>query len=68
MKVTEVEPGSAAARAGLHPGVLVVAANGKQVLHPNDLNDAVRKATGPLKLTVVEPSSGKKSDLDVILR
>jgi S1-C subfamily serine protease len=37
VKVTEVQPGSAAARAGLKPGVLVVAADGTPVLHPNDL-------------------------------
>jgi S1-C subfamily serine protease len=68
VKVTEVEPGSAAARAGLRPGLLIVAADGKPVLHPNDLNDAVRNSSGALKLTVVEPSSGKKSDLNLSLR
>jgi S1-C subfamily serine protease len=68
VKVTEVEPGSAAARGGLRPGLLIVAADGKPVLHPNDLNDAVRNSSGALKLTVVEPSSGKKSDLSLNLR
>jgi S1-C subfamily serine protease len=67
VKVTEVEAGSAAARAGLRSGLLIIAADGKPVLHPNDLNDAVRNSSGALKLTVVEPSSGKKSDLNVSL-
>lgn len=67
VKITEVEPGSAAAQAGLRPGILVIAANGKPVLHPNDLNDAARKSTGTLKLTVVEPNSGKKANVDVNL-
>ena len=67
VKITEVEPSSAASRAGLRPGILVVAANGKPVLHPNDLNDAVRKSTGILKLTVVDPASGKKANIDVNL-
>lgn len=66
VKITEVEPGSAAARAGLKPGLLVISANGKPVLHPNDLNDIARKG-GNLKLTVVEPNSGKKANVDVNL-
>ncbi|WP_397569712.1 PDZ domain-containing protein [Schlesneria sp. T3-172] len=68
VKVTEVEPGSAAARAGLKPGVLILAANGKAVLHPNDLNDAVHSSKGILKLTILNPSGGKKTTLDVDLR
>ncbi|MFN0052485.1 MAG: PDZ domain-containing protein [Planctomycetales bacterium] len=67
VKVTEVETGSAAARAGMRPGVMILAANGKPVLHPNELNDAVRKSGSTLKLTVVDPTTGKKSNLDVNL-
>ena len=47
--------------------MLVLAADGKPVLHPNDLNDAVRNSSGTLKLTVVEPRSGKKSTAEVNL-
>jgi S1-C subfamily serine protease len=67
VKVTEVEPGSPAARAGLQPGILILEANGKAVLHPNDLNDAVRKSGGTLKLTVVDPRSGRNGTVDVSL-
>lgn len=67
VKVTEVEAGSAAARAGLKPGILILAANGKPVLHPNDLNDAVRTSKGPLKLTILNPSVGKKTSLEIDL-
>lgn len=67
VKVTEIETGSAAARAGLRPGVLIVTANGKPMLHPNELNDAVRNSGGMLKLTIVDPTTGKKSNIDVNL-
>ena len=67
VKVTEVEPGSPAARAGVQPGLLILEADGKAVLHPNDLNDAVRKSGGTLKLTVVDPRSGKKGSVEVNL-
>jgi serine protease Do len=67
VKVTEVTPGSAAARAGLRPGVIITAANGKPVLHPNDLNDLVRTSMGALKLSLVDPASGKQSTVEVNL-
>jgi S1-C subfamily serine protease len=67
LKVTEVEPGSAAARAGLQPGYLIVAANGKPVLHPSELNDLVRNSTGPLRLTVVDPRTNAKNNVQVNL-
>ncbi len=67
VKVTEVTPGSAAARAGLRPGVIILAVDGKPVLHPNDLNDRVRNSQGALKLTVVDPARGTKSIVDVNL-
>jgi S1-C subfamily serine protease len=67
VKVTEIETGSPAARAGLRPGVMILAANGKPVLHPNELNDAARKSVGTFKLTVLDPTTGKKSNIDVNL-
>ncbi len=67
VKVTEVETGSPASRAGLLPGSVIVAANGKPVLHPNDLNDAIRQGGATLKLTVVDPVTNKKTDLAINL-
>jgi S1-C subfamily serine protease len=67
VKVTEIESGSAAARAGLRPGLLIVSADGKAVLHPNDLNDAIRNSRGTLNLTVVDPTNGRKSNVAVTL-
>jgi len=67
LKVTEVEPGSPAARAGLQPGSLIVAANGKPVLHPSELNDLVRNSPGPLRLTVVDPRSNAKNKIQLNL-
>ncbi len=68
VKITEVTPGGAAARAGLRPGTIIVSADDKPVLHPNDLIDLARKSQGALKLTVVDPASGKKSNLQVNLK
>lgn len=67
LKVTEVEPGSPAARAGLQPGFLIIAANGKPVLHPSELNDLVRNSPGPLRLTVVDPRTNAKNSVQVNL-
>jgi S1-C subfamily serine protease len=67
VKVTEVEPGSPAARAGLQPGLLILEVDGKPVLHPNELSDAVRSSTGTFQLTVVDPRSGAKRAVQVNL-
>lgn len=67
VRVTEVERGSPAAQAGLEPGTLILAADGKVVLHPNELGDAERKAKGTLRLTIVD-KNGRKRELDVRLR
>lgn len=67
VKVTEVETGSPAAAAGLLPGALILAANGKPVLHPTELNDAVRQSGRTLTLTVLDPLSGKTIDVNIDL-
>ncbi len=67
VKVTEVEPNGPAARAGLEPGDIIIAANGTPVLHPKTLDELVRKSTAVLKLEVVDPSTNKKSVVDVNL-
>jgi S1-C subfamily serine protease len=66
-KVTEVEPGSPAARAGIEPGDVIVEANGAPVLHPKNLDDIVRKSGSTLKLMVVDPRTQKKTPVEVTL-
>ncbi len=67
VKVTEVEAGSPAEKAGLRIGTLILDADGKLMLHPNDLIDAARASSGTLKLTIVDPRTNKKSRVDVDL-
>lgn len=67
VKITEVTPGSPAAQAGLEPGILILKVDGKVIIHPNDLTEAVRNSAGKVKLSIVDPRSGKKSDVDVSL-
>jgi S1-C subfamily serine protease len=67
VKVTEVEPGSPADRAGLRPGMVILEADGKVVLHPNELLDAARRSSGVLMLKVVDPRSGTRRTVDVNL-
>jgi S1-C subfamily serine protease len=67
VKVTEVESGSPADRAGLRPGDVIVKANGTPVLHPQDLNGAVSKSGPVLKLDVADPRTNRKSTVEVNL-
>jgi S1-C subfamily serine protease len=68
VKITEVRAGSAAARAGLRPGQVILAVNGQPVLHPDDLRDAVRKSGRACQLTIVDPASGRKETVDITLQ
>jgi serine protease Do len=67
VKVTEVEPGGPAAMAGIVPGTVIVAANGAPVLHPKALEEAVRNSGRSLTLTVVDPRTRNKSNVEVRL-
>ena len=67
VKVTEVEPGSPAANAGIEPGDVIVEANGTPVLHPKTLEEIVRKSGQNLKLMVIDPRTQKKTPVDVTL-
>jgi S1-C subfamily serine protease len=67
VKVTEVEVGSPAERAGLRPGTFILDADGKLLLHPNDLINAARASSGTLKLTIVDPRTNRKTQVDVDL-
>lgn len=66
VKITEVEAGSAGARAGLQPGLIIIEANGKPMLHPNNLKD-LERAGGVIKLGVVDPRTGRKANVEVNL-
>jgi len=66
IKVTEVVPGSPAARAGLSPGVVILEANGQKLLHPNDLAEVEREG-GRIALSVVDPGSGRQQRVTVDL-
>jgi hypothetical protein len=50
---------------GLQPGLLILEADGKPVLHPNDLTDATRNSSGNLRLTVVDPRTGAKRAVQI---
>jgi S1-C subfamily serine protease len=67
VKVTEVAPGSPADRAGLKPGLIILTVNGKLMLHPNELAEAVRQSPRTLQLSVVDPRSGRKANISVDL-
>jgi membrane-associated protease RseP (regulator of RpoE activity) len=67
VKVTDVDPGSPADRAGLRRGMIVLEANGKKVLHPDALKQAVGDSGGTLQLTVVDPVTKRKGTLRVDL-
>jgi S1-C subfamily serine protease len=64
-KVTEVEPGGPAARAGIKPGDVIIEADGTVVLHPKTLDEIVRKSGPVLKLVVVDPRTRNKTPVDV---
>jgi S1-C subfamily serine protease len=68
VKLTELDPSGPAARAGLQVGTVILKADGKPMLHPNDLIEASRKAGNSIRLTVVDPRSNRSRELVVDLR
>jgi hypothetical protein len=65
LKVTKVESGSPAQRAGIVPGLLILTANGQRVEKPDMLLEADRNTTGTLKLRVVDPKSREESLIEI---
>ena len=67
VKISEVQPGSPAQRAGLQPGMLVLKVNNQPVLHPTELADAIRQAGSSVTLQIANPRSGRTSNVNVSL-
>jgi serine protease Do len=65
--VTSVEEGSAAAKAGLRAGDLIVRFAGREIHDARDLRTEVRKAEGGKELSVGVQRDGKALDLKVTL-
>jgi S1-C subfamily serine protease len=65
--VTSVEEGSAAAKAGLRAGDIIVRFAGREILEARDLRDEVRKAEGGKELALAVQREGKPLDLKVTL-
>lgn len=68
VKISELTPGGPAQRAGLEPGDIIIEANGTPILHPNTLNEELRKGNANVRLIVVKGKTGKKSTVDVSLK
>jgi hypothetical protein len=67
VKVTDVKAGSAAQRAGIAAGLLIVKANGKPVTSPEVLRDAEAASRGSLELEIVDPSDRRQRVVQVRL-
>lgn len=65
VRVVSVQPGGPASRAGIEPGWIITQAGEKQVMHPDDLNEAERNAQGRLTLRVVDPANNRPMTIDV---
>jgi S1-C subfamily serine protease len=67
LKVTAVEPGSPAQKAGLEPGDVIVDADGLPVSSAESLAAALRRAGPTLTLTVRDTRSNKDTPVEVAL-
>jgi S1-C subfamily serine protease len=65
VRITGVERGSLAARAGLQMGWLILAADDKPVMHPDELKAAEKSGSRQLRLRVADPRTGRESEVDV---
>jgi membrane-associated protease RseP (regulator of RpoE activity) len=65
--VTSVEDGSAAAKAGLKAGDLILRFDGREIRDASDLRSEVRRSEGGKELTVAVQRDGKPVDLKVTL-
>lgn len=65
LKVVQVSPTSAAARAGIRPGMLILDVDGSELKKPEDLESLVRTSRGALQLTIVSPPDRQPQTLRV---
>ena len=62
--VREVEEGSAAERAGIRQGDLIVGAGGRPVQDPDDLHDALAAASGTVNVAVLRGAESLELEVD----
>jgi serine protease Do len=62
--VRGVEEGSAADRAGIREGDLIVAAGGRAIADVDDLHDVLGSAEGPLEITIVRGTEERTVPID----
>lgn len=67
LKVVQVIPGSPAEKAGIEPGDVIAAANNVITIVPDLLDKAVADSKGELTLSVIDPRSGRKTEVKVDL-
>jgi membrane-associated protease RseP (regulator of RpoE activity) len=60
VKVTAVQPGSPAQKAGLAAGLLILKANGKAIESTKDLEQAERDSRGTMELLIVDPKTKRE--------
>jgi S1-C subfamily serine protease len=63
VRITGVESGSPAARAGLQTGWLILTADGQPVMHPDELKAAEKGSSSRLRLRVADPRTGRESEV-----
>jgi S1-C subfamily serine protease len=67
VKIVGVKSGSAASRAGLRTGWIILRANDAPMLHPDDLTKAEAAAGSRLNLRVVDPATKRDSTVTLTL-
>jgi S1-C subfamily serine protease len=67
VKVVGVRPGSAADQAGITAGMILRSADGKPLLHPDDLAQIEQTAQGRVLFCIVDPASQRESTIKVQL-
>ena len=67
VKIVDVKSGSAASRAGLRVGWIILRANDAPMMHPDDLTKAEAGAGSRLSLRVVDPATKRDSEFKLEL-